>query len=207
MAFSSVCFCFPLLLCTFLCLFLFRKSAAAIYIYPHQHKELGFSLSLLYVRATLCVCVCVAQREPIPENDSFAVEKGTSLLGKLCPVLPGYCFTHTGNYTIVWGIDSPATALARCTLGWSDLDLFSIFENGHYAADEVHTFMIPSPKNRRIWPRAYSACAAKFSLSKITGTLKNVYFLKIFKHLPFTSKNNRQKENLKLYIYILFLKL
>ena len=148
------------------------------YIYPHQHKELGFSLSLLYVRATrcVCVCVCVAQREPIPENDSFAVEKGTSLLGKLCPVLPGYCFTHTGNYTIVWGIDSPATALARCTLGWSDLDLFSIFENGHYAADEVHTFMIPSPKNRRIWPRAYSACAAKFSLSKNHRDPKNRIF-------------------------------
>ena len=127
-----------------------------IYILTNIKNLVSLSPSFMSEPHCVCVCVCVAQREPIPENDSFAVEKGTSLLGKLCPVLPGYCFTHTGNYTIVWGIDSPATALARCTLGWSDLDLFSIFENGHYAADEVHTFMIPSPKNRRIWPRAYT---------------------------------------------------
>ena len=152
----------------------------------------------------VCVCVCVAQREPIPENDSFAVEKGTSLLGKLCPVLPGYCFTHTGNYTIVWGIDSPATALARCTLGWSDLDLFSIFENGHYAADEVHTFMIPSPKNRRIWPRAYSACAAKFSLSKNHRDPKNRIFFWKFSNTFLLLQRTIGKKKIWNYIYIYY---
>ena len=38
--------------------------------------------------------------------------------------------------------------------------------------------------------RAHNAPAAKFSLSKNHSNLKNYYFLKIWKHLPYQSKNN-----------------
>ena len=33
-----------------------------------------------------------------------------------------------------------ASAVSKddCTIGWSDLTLFSIFENGHFAADQVY---------------------------------------------------------------------
>ena len=36
--------------------------------------------------------------------------------------------------------------LPACELGWSDKELFSIFENGHYAAHQVYIFMSPIPK-------------------------------------------------------------
>ena len=70
-------------------------------------------------------------------------------------------------------------------------NFFSIFENGKYAAD--HIFMSPIKK----------IGTAKFSLSKNHKDLKNQYlFLKICQYLPFTSINNRQKENSKLNFFI-----
>ena len=39
-----------------------------------------------------------------------------------------------------------------CALRWSDLSLFAIFKNRHYAAD--HVYIGPNPKNRRILPGA-----------------------------------------------------
>ena len=60
---------------------------------------------------------------------------------------------------------------------------FVIFENGQYAAGQVF-FMSPIPKSLRIWPQ----------FQKITWTFTNKYFLKVCEILPFTSKNNRQKE-------------
>ena len=113
MAFSSVCFCFPLLLCTFLCLFLFRKSAAAIYIYPHQHKELGFSLSLLYVRATLCVCVCSSERTN-PWKWFLCCGEGNFFIRKVVPSSARILFhTHRKLYNCLrdW-----FTSHCSCTL-------------------------------------------------------------------------------------------
>ena len=38
-------------------------------------------------------------------------------------------------------------------LGWSDLGLFSMFEIGHSAADQVYVYEF-NTKNRQIWQRA-----------------------------------------------------
>ena len=63
----------------------------------------------------------------------------------------------------------------------SDIELFSIFENRHYAADQVY-FYESNSKNRRIWPCIHS------KVFTFTGTLKMNIFLTICKYLPFTSK-------------------
>ena len=54
------------------------------------------------------------------------------------------------------------------------------------------------PKNRQFQPRPCVARAAKFPFSKNRRGLKIEYFfVKICRILPYTSENNRQKENLK----------
>ena len=53
-------------------------------------------------------------------------------------------------------------------LGWSDIVVVAIFENGHYAADQVNF----SPK-LQLQKSANGACAAKFLLSKNHWDLKN----------------------------------
>ena len=66
------------------------------------------------------------------------------------------------------------TGKLACIIGWSVIDFFVIFENGHYAAEQVYC---PKPKYMRIWPRSLGACSSKFSLSKNHRDLKNGYFL------------------------------
>ena len=70
-------------------------------------------------------------------------------------------------------------------VGWSDTALFAIFENRHYAADQVYcTFMSPIPKNRQFWLRARKAHAwQSFHFSKFTETLQNNYFFWKFSFL------------------------
>ena len=56
-------------------------------------------------------------------------------------------------------------------VGWSDLALLAIFENGHYSILPIRYILkSPIPKN---W----------------------IFVSENFKYLPFTSKNSRQKEN------------
>ena len=43
------------------------------------------------------------------------------------------------------------------TLGWSDLALYTIFEIGYIAADQVY-FLSSIPKYRQIFPRARRTC-------------------------------------------------
>ena len=50
--------------------------------------------------------------------------------------------------------------------------IFAIFENGHFAADQLHIYMSNSPKKLA----NLAAHAEQFLFSKITGTLKNNYF-------------------------------
>ena len=75
------------------------------------------------------------------------------------------------------------------SLGWSDLLLFSIFVNGHIAAD---IFMSSIPKNRQ-----------SFHFQKITKNgylklkIKNGYFFGKFTNTK-TSMKTREKENSKL---------
>ena len=66
------------------------------------------------------------------------------------------------------------------TVGWSDIELFSIFDNGHYAADHEYFCECSSKKSVNLASRVRGACAAKFSLSKITGTLKINIFVRKF---------------------------
>ena len=40
-------------------------------------------------------------------------------------------------FVLFWG---------RNSLGWSDIELFAIFENGHYAADQVYVYQSNSNK-------------------------------------------------------------
>ena len=53
-------------------------------------------------------------------------------------------------------------------LGSSDIDFFAIFENGHYAADQVY-FFSPIPKYRRIWPRARRMRGKVFTFKNSQG--------------------------------------
>ena len=53
----------------------------------------------------------------------------------------------------------------------SEKEVLSIIENGHYAADQVYSYKSNSKNSANL-----DACAAKFSLSKITGTLKTKSF-------------------------------
>ena len=46
--------------------------------------------------------------------------------------------------------------------------------------------------------RAHTALCAYFPFQKITGTLKIIFSFKVCRNLPFTSKNNCQRENSKL---------
>ena len=63
-------------------------------------------------------------------------------------------------------------------VGWSDIELFVILENGHYAADnQVYFFMSPISKTQRIWLRARQS----FYSQKITGTLKINFCFENFK--------------------------
>ena len=68
-------------------------------------------------------------------------------------------------FVLFWG---------RNSLGWSDIELFAIFENGHYAADQVYFYQSNSKKSANL-----AACAAKFSHSKNDRDLKmNIAFWK-----------------------------
>ena len=88
-------------------------------------------------------------------------------------------------------------------LGWSDIVLFAIFENGHTAADQVIFLWVQFQKIGELASRARGACAAKIYLLNIQRNLKNEYcFLPNFIYLPFTAKNNRQTENSKFNILL-----
>ena len=52
------------------------------------------------------------------------------------------------------------------TVGWSDLALLAIFENGHYVLPIRYIFVSPIPKIRRIWLRAatFSFIQLKFKI-------------------------------------------
>ena len=60
----------------------------------------------------------------------------------------------------------------HCCLGRSDIELYAIFENGHYTHTANQVFFCPIPKHQRIWPRAWQS----FHFQKITGTLKEYFF-------------------------------
>ena len=66
--------------------------------------------------------------------------------------------------------------------------LYAIFEIGHIAGDQAH-FGSSIPKNK--------------SASFLYRALKNEYFFNVCRYLPFTAKNNRQKENLVIIIFFL----
>ena len=93
-------------------------------------------------------------------------------------------------------------------MDWSDIVFLGIFENGHYAADELY-FYESNFKNRQIWPQR-GACAAKFSLLKITGTLqKNIFSAEIIP--PYWAWSNLlalrqwQRDNLfRAFVYTLY---
>ena len=98
----------------------------------------------------------------------------------------------TFNPGILWHCPS--------TVGWSDLALVSIFENLHISTFLLNRYIFRNsiPKNRQFRPHARPSHARQsFHFQKITGTLKINIFLKTCRHLPNTSKNNLQKENLK----------
>ena len=57
-------------------------------------------------------------------------------------------------------------------LGWSDIVLFAIFENGHTAADQVIFLWVQFQKNGELASRARGACAAKIYLLNIQRNLK-----------------------------------
>ena len=66
---------------------------------------------------------------------------------------------------------------AYCTLGLSDIVLFAIFENGHYAADHTYILMSSIPKIDEFgW-----ASGKVFTFKNITGTLKNLMYIFFWK--------------------------
>ena len=56
----------------------------------------------------------------------------------------------------------PVSETVQCTVGWSDTELWAIFENGHYAAHQVY-FYESNIKNRRIWVRAQNMRGKAFT--------------------------------------------
>ena len=81
---------------------------------------------------------------------------------------------------------------------WYTQNLFAIFENGHYAADQVYFY----DSNEKISANLDSRTRGKVLALRNHRDLNNVYFfLKTCRYLLFTSKNNRQKENLKYNIW------
>ena len=92
--------------------------------------------------------------------------------------------------------------MSSSPVGWSDISFFSIFENSHYAAKQLYFYEFNSQKSANL-----AARAAKFSFPKNQRNLKIIFLKTICKYLPFTSKNNRQKEKkiIKIIIFILFL--
>ena len=71
------------------------------------------------------------------------------------------------------------------TVGWSDLALFSIFENLHIFADQVYSENLNSKKLAISTARASHAWQS-VHFFKITGILKINFFLKTYGHLPNT---------------------
>ena len=71
-------------------------------------------------------------------------------------------------------------------VGWSDLLLFAIFENGRIAADQVYFYEL-IPKNRQ-----------RFHYQKITGSLKMNIFFKMCKYFLLYQRTLAKKENSKL---------
>ena len=87
----------------------------------------------------------------------------------------------------MWLVNDTPVFIVR-TVGWSDKEFFSDFRNRHNAADQVYFSESNSKKSADLVAR--SACAAKFSLSKMHRDLKNGYFVKICLYLTLTSNNN-----------------
>ena len=59
-------------------------------------------------------------------------------------------------------------------IGWSDIEPFAIFKNGHNAADQIYFYESNSKTSVNLAERG--ACAAKFFLSKNLSDLKNNFF-------------------------------
>ena len=66
-----------------------------------------------------------------------------------------------------------------CTVGWSDLALFSIFENTFLLIRYI--FMSSIPKNWQFWPGTRGSQARQsFNFKRITGSLKiNIFIWKL----------------------------
>ena len=60
-------------------------------------------------------------------------------------------------------------------LGWSDIVFLGIFENGHYAADELY-FYESNFKNRQIWPLARRLCSKVFTFKNHRDLTKEYIF-------------------------------
>ena len=82
-------------------------------------------------------------------------------------------------------------------VGWNDLVLFAIFENGHFAADQVYFYEFNSKKSANL--PALMPIRQSFPFQKITGTLKMIFLnleIPSFSSSLFSSKNNRQIEKI-----------
>ena len=80
----------------------------------------------------------------------------------------------------------------------SDLALLGYFLKSYTLLQIKYIFRRPIPKNRQLLPRERRTSGKVFNFLKYHRDLKHLYFLKICKNLPFTTRTIVNIENLKL---------
>ena len=79
--------------------------------------------------------------------------------------------------------------VVQCTVGWSDLALLAIFENGHYAANQIYFYESNSKKGE--------ICSSR--QRKITGVLKiDIFVWKCANILILLQRTIEKKKNLEI---------
>ena len=88
------------------------------------------------------------------------------------------------------------------TLGWSNIALFAIFENVHYAADQVRVYFYES--NSKKICKFGRARGKVFYFQKMTETLKINIFSENLQIQNLSSKNNRREVNLDFHFVLIY---